>query len=274
MPFGKLMNKSFAVRTLSGIILVIIASFTFIMGGDILLAFCFFISAAGLYELYHVLSFQKSLLAVAGYIAAIIYYILIRFSYEDYLMMYYVLMLMVFMSIFVFRFSDFKTEQVLLAYFGLIYVVTMISYIYKVRMLDDGNYLVWLIILCSWGCDTFAYLVGMMIGKHKLAPVLSPKKSVEGAIGGIIGAAILGVLYASIFKDHLTSIGSPMISIALICMIGAVISQIGDLAASGIKRNYELKDYGKIIPGHGGILDRFDSIIFTAPVIYFLTQYI
>lgn len=97
-----------------------------------------------------------------------------------------------------------------------------------------------------------------------MAPRLSPKKSVEGAIGGILGAALLGFIYAIIFKQ-------PKVEYAVICACAAVISIIGDLAASAVKRNAGIKDYGKIIPGHGGILDRYDSVIFTAPVIYFLS---
>ena len=129
----------------------------------------------------------------------------------------------------------------------------------------------------------------MLIGKHKMAPVLSPKKSVEGGIGGIAGAALIGVLYALAVNHwgnagasivsyavigavggHMLEVESPMLSCALACAIAAVISQIGDLAASAIKRYHNIKDYGKLIPGHGGILDRFDSVIFTAPIIYYL----
>ena len=98
-----------------------------------------------------------------------------------------------------------------------------------------------------------------------MAPVLSPKKSVEGAVGGVIGAALLGTVYGA-------ATGGPMMEYALICAVGALISMVGDLAASAIKRNQEIKDYGTLIPGHGGILDRFDSVIFTAPVIYFLAK--
>ena len=124
-------------------------------------------------------------------------------------------------------------------------------------------------ILCSWGCDTCAYCVGVLIGKHKMAPKLSPKKSIEGGIGGLAGAALLGALYAlAINKWGGASAGVG--EYALICFVGGIISMIGDLAASAIKRNHEIKDYGKLIPGHGGILDRFDSVIFTAPVIYYL----
>lgn len=274
MAVSNLKNKSFLTRTLSGIFLIIIALFTLIAGGDILLAFCLLISIIGLYELYHVMKFQKTILALAGYIATIIYYLLVRFSLEEYLLMFIIIVLMVFLAIFVFGFTKYKAEQVFLAFFGIVYVVLMISFIYKVRIQTDGAYIVWLIIISSWGCDTFAYLTGMTIGKHKLAPVLSPKKSIEGSIGGVIGAAVIGGVFALIFKDDLSSMANPILSVAIICAVGGIISQIGDLAASGIKRNYNIKDYGKLIPGHGGILDRFDSMIFTAPIIYLLLLFI
>ena len=124
--------------------------------------------------------------------------------------------------------------------------------------------LVWLVFLSSWGADTCAYCVGRLFGKHKMAPVLSPKKSVEGAVGGVIGAGLLGFIFAHVFHE-------PTVAYAVICAAGALISMVGDLAASAIKRDKGIKDYGKLIPGHGGVLDRFDSVIFTAPVIYFLS---
>ena len=111
----------------------------------------------------------------------------------------------------------------------------------------------------------------MAIGKHKLAPVLSPKKSIEGAIGGTVGSALVGALFAWLFLIPETGSDAMIWVVALISAAGAVISQVGDLSASAIKRNHDIKDYGKIIPGHGGIMDRFDSVLFTAPVIYFLS---
>ena len=99
-----------------------------------------------------------------------------------------------------------------------------------------------------------------------MSPVLSPKKSVEGAVGGVVGAALLGAIYAAVVQG-------PMLEYAVICAIGALISMVGDLAASAIKRNHNIKDYGTLIPGHGGIMDRFDSVIFTAPVIYYLSMF-
>ena len=146
----------------------------------------------------------------------------------------------------------------------------MLSYVYQTRMLSAGTYIVWLIFLCSWGCDTCAYCVGMLIGKHKMTPKLSPKKSVEGAVGGVIGAALLTVIYGMVFRGAMGSEMSHVWIMAAISAAGALVSMVGDLTASAIKRNYGIKDYGKLIPGHGGILDRFDSVIFTTPLIYFL----
>ena len=113
----------------------------------------------------------------------------------------------------------------------------------------------------------------MLIGKHKMAPVLSPKKSVEGGIGGILGAALNGVLYG-LASNHGGNAGAGILSYAIIGAAGGAISQVGDLAASANKRYHNIKDYGKLIPGHGGILDRFDSVIFTAPIIYYLALFL
>ena len=145
------------------------------------------------------------------------------------------------------------------AMFGILYVGVMLSFIFQTRCLEGGALHVWLIFFASWGCDTCAYCVGKLIGKHKMTPVLSPKKSVEGAIGGVVGAALLGGIYAAATNGEIWEYA-----------LGGLISMVGDLAASAIKRNQGIKDYGTLIPGHGGILDRFDSVIFTAPIIYFL----
>ena len=147
----------------------------------------------------------------------------------------------------------------------------MLSYVYQTRMLAEGAVLVWLIFISSWGCDTCAYCVGVLFGKHKMAPKLSPKKSIEGGVGGILGAALLGAIFAFVVNQWAGVTVNPL-QYALICGVGGMISQIGDLAASGIKRNHGIKDYGKLIPGHGGILDRFDSVIITAPIIYYLSM--
>ena len=245
----------FKTRLLSGILLVIIALATIISGDYVLFFTLLAVSLIGMRELYRAMKVQDekiNLLAAAGYLGAVLYYLAVLLDFERYGVLAIIFVLVL------------HAEQVMAAFFGVVYVGVMLSYIYQTRMIRDGAFLVWLIFLCSWGCDTCAYCVGMLIGKHKMAPVLSPKKSVEGAVGGVAGAALLGVIYAAATQG-------PMLEYAVICAIGALISMVGDLAASAIKRNQGIKDYGKLIPGHGGILDRFDSVIFTAPVIYFLS---
>ena len=145
----------------------------------------------------------------------------------------------------------------------------MLSFVFLTRELEHGVYLVWMIFINSWISDTCAYLTGVMAGRHKLAPVLSPKKSVEGSVGGIVGSALAGALFGY-YLDAVLGTGQLTLLLAAVGGVGSVISQIGDLAASAVKRNYDIKDYGNLIPGHGGIMDRFDSVIFTAPITYFL----
>lgn len=269
----KLMTKSFLERLISGIILVIIALVTIILGKDVLLVTVVAISVIGFYELAKVYGLQWKLPGICGYIATIGYYALIRMDYKEYIIVFFIAYLIVLTGTYVFTFPKFKAEDVMVCFFGMFYVVLMLSYIYQVRMMQDGAYIVWLIFLCSWGCDTCAYLVGVMFGKHKMAPVLSPKKSIEGGIGGVAGAALLGFIYATIFKDKIT-IDNANIIFPIVCAAGGIISQIGDLTASGIKRNHDIKDYSRLIPGHGGILDRFDSVIITAPIIYYLVAFL
>ena len=260
----------FKTRLLSGILLVIIALATIITGGDVLFATLLMISFIGMTEIYKVLEIGGTLLGIAGYVAAVAYYFLLRLNRADLVTMLYILYLILIMVIYVFSYPKYRSEQIMLAFFGLFYVAFMLSYVYQIRMLPQGAFLVWLVFICSWGCDTCAYCVGMLFGKHKMAPKLSPKKSVEGAVGGVVGAALLGVLYAFAMNRFVPGAEADALQYAILCAVGALISMVGDLAASAIKRNHDIKDYGNLIPGHGGILDRFDSVIFTAPIIYYM----
>lgn len=259
----------FKTRLLSGIVLVIVLIGTVGYGGNLLFGLLAVVSLIGMSELYKVVGVQKKILGFAGYLAAVAYYAVLYTKDMEHMTMVFILSLILVMGIYVFAFPEFKAEQVMTVFFGLFYVAVMLSYIYQTRMLPEGDVVVWLIFLSSWGCDTCAYCVGMLIGKHKMAPRLSPKKSIEGGIGGVLGAALLGALF-TLAMNHWGGENVNAAHYALICGIGGIISQVGDLAASAIKRNHDIKDYGKLIPGHGGILDRFDSVIFTAPVIYYL----
>ncbi len=263
----------FKTRLLSGIVLVIVLVVTVGCGGPLLYGILLTASLIGLTELYKVVKIQNHALGVAGYLAAIGYYVLIELNRMEYAVPLFILFLMLVMAVYVFAYPKFRAEQVTMAFFGVFYVAVMLSFVYQTRELPDGGVMVWLIFLSSWGCDTCAYCVGVLFGKHKMAPVLSPKKSVEGGVGGVAGAALLGAVFAAAMNQFAGATVSPLLC-AVICGVGGGISQIGDLCASAIKRNHEIKDYGKLIPGHGGILDRFDSVIFTAPIIYYLTLYL
>ena len=264
----------FKTRLLSGIVLVALALVLIITGGDVLLCALLLISLIGMFELYRILNIEKKAAGIVGYLAAAVFYAHLYHSFLPEMMVFVIGTLVLLMFVYVFTYPDYKTERILAAFFGVFYVAVMISYIYQTRMLERGAYIVWLIFLCSWGCDTCAYCVGVLIGKHKMSPKLSPKKSIEGAVGGVVGSMLLTLLYAWIFREPMQIGTNEMLLLSAISGVGALISMVGDLAASAIKRNYEIKDYGKLIPGHGGILDRFDSVIFTAPVIYFLAAYL
>ena len=260
-------------RLISGVVLVIIALITVIMGGPILAALLMVVSVIGMTEIYKIRAIHYSLLGYIGYIGVILYYICIYMGMTEYMVMLILAMLVAFMAAYVFTFPKYKSEQVMLAFFGVVYVAVMLSHVFLTRMLPLGIFTVWLVFISSWGCDTCAYCVGVLFGKHKMAPVLSPKKSIEGAIGGLVGAGLLGILYGVCINQFSEATVNPFVY-AMICIVGGMISMVGDLAASGIKRDNGVKDYGKLIPGHGGILDRFDSVIFTAPVIYYLALYL
>ncbi len=264
-------------RLVSGIVLVIAALLTMSMGGIPLLLTLLFISMIGYRELTKALlctTDGKRLngLEVAGLLGVCVYYVAIYFSSEfNLLLMCIVAVFMAQMFLYVVTFPKFQASQVLAAFFAFMYAPVMLSFVYLTRACPQGIYMVWMILLSSWGCDTCAYVVGKLIGKKKIFPVLSPNKSLEGCIGGVAGAALLGGLYGHFFVQVAFPEQTVAGIIAFICAVSAVMSMVGDLAASAIKRNNNIKDYGKLIPGHGGIMDRFDSVIVTAPMIYFLT---
>ena len=262
--------KSFLTRLISGIILVCLIAGTCWYGGLALGFFVAVVGYIGLDEFYKVFGMSiRQGVGRAGFLGAVLWTAVMlmtagtKGAEGEFKWLALLVAFMLIMAVYVFTFPKYETSQVLVAFFGVVYVPVMLSFIYLTRMQKGGFFLVWLIFICSWGCDTFAYCTGMLLGKHKLAPVLSPKKSIEGAAGGVAGASALGAVYA-------VCTGAPVVVYAVICAVGAVASQVGDLAASAVKRQHGIKDYGTLIPGHGGVLDRFDSVIVTAPMIYIL----
>lgn len=263
----------FKTRLISGIILLALAITVVLLGDNVLFGAALVVSLIGMFELYRILKVDKKVLGFMGYLAAVTYYALIYFGQFKYLMIFFISFLLLIMITYVVSYPKYRIEQVVITFFGLFYVAVMLSYVYRVHLLDDGAILIWLIFIGSWGSDTCAYCAGMLFGKHKAFPKLSPKKSIEGCIGGIVGAGLLGFLYALALGHKITGLSNPRLAFAIIGAASSIISQTGDLAASAIKRNYDIKDYGRLIPGHGGILDRFDSMIFTAPIVYYLAVF-
>lgn len=151
---------------------------------------------------------------------------------------------------------------------GIIYIPLMIVFLSLLRGMQNGKILIGYAFCAAWGSDCFAYLIGKFFGKHKLTPI-SPKKTVEGSIGGIFGAVLLAIIYNLIIRKFV-SIETYIPSVASIVISLSIIGQFGDLAASSIKRYCGIKDFSQLLPGHGGMLDRVDSLLFIAPFAYIL----
>ncbi len=291
-------------RVISGIVIAVLAVLLGLIGGaplGIVLGLCAFV---GYYELTRALGVHKAgeerlngleitgLAVCAAYYAALI---VLSYFYGDYeregLLLLWgsyapegfihladaltiaavVAVFMVNMILYVLTFPRYEAGQVIDSIFAFLYAPLLIACIYRAQFLPYGKFVYALIFFCAWICDTCAWAVGRAFGKHKMTPVLSPHKTVEGAVGGILGSTALCVLMAWLVDILVPQVPLHLyVPFAVIGVMGALLGMVGDLAASAIKRNHGIKDYGKVIPGHGGIMDRFDSIIFTAPVIYAL----
>lgn len=269
----------FVTRLLSGIVLVILSILFVALGGWALIGMLLFLSLFGFYEMAKALGVYKdkqNILMYWGYFSITVFYVLCGLSLDSVIIvMSLVASFIVYLAIYVFSFPKFEAKDIVNAVFSLIYAPVMLSFVYFTRNTYMGFLIVWMIYISSWGSDTLAYCVGMItkktVGNHQMTPKLSPKKSIEGGIGGILGAALLALLYGKfICTTEATGIENIEWILALIAVFGAMAAMVGDLAASAVKRNVGIKDYGKLIPGHGGVLDRFDSMIFTAPLTFFL----
>ena len=176
-------------------------------------------------------------------------------------------------AISVFSHGKLVLEDVFASYATVFYIMVSFGALVLLRDRDFGLYLVILTLYGPWISDVFAYFCGRLFGRHKLIPDVSPKKTVEGAVGGVVFCALAAVLYGFILKTFIGEINSvSYFALALIGAVIAVISQIGDLIMSHIKRKYGIKDYGFILPGHGGILDRFDSVLGVVPLVVILCE--
>lgn len=268
-------------RIFSGALLVAILIPTLLLGDYVTGVVLALVSLVGIYELLKVFHLETSIPGIITYVIDVIYFALMilidkqiiekgltdTFSFMVITVLFFICLLIVY----VITFPKYKALEIMSCLFIFVYAGVLLSYVYRIRSLEAGVYLVWIIFIASWICDTCAYFSGVFLGKHKAFPVLSPKKTWEGCIGGVIGSVLVALLFAIVFSEQIDgSFGTPKIALPVIVFVCSIISMFGDLAASAIKRDYEIKDYGTLIPGHGGIMDRFDSVIFVAPVVYYM----
>lgn len=245
---------------------------------EVLACFVALIALIGLGEFYKVTGLfkKKSPALCAGFVFTVFIFVLAILAPESMhsslmiIVAAYIFVLMVIMVLFHSRctFAD-----AALSFMGTAYISLFFLHIIFIRQGDYGHLNIWLIFISAWATDTFAYFAGRALGKHKLCPAISPKKTVEGAIGGILGCIVCICVYA-FFCAKYSSAQVNYVSAVIFAVLTSVFSQFGDLAASCIKREHNVKDYGNLIPGHGGILDRFDSALLISPLVYYLTLYL
>ena len=268
-------------RIISGVIMAAGGIVALIVGGYVAGIIVMLIALGAYYELCkacQLIDNEKrpiNAATIIGYLAIILFYINLMWKVATPQIFNPVLLIIVVLwhlAVYVFTYPRFKTGQIMAGVFNLLYAPLMLSYLYPIMTeFENGKFLVVLVFIASSVSDACAYFVGVSIGKHKLAPVVSPKKSIEGSIGGIVGAAVIGLIYGLVLnKCGIFATADVIWGFAIIGGLGSIISQIGDLAASAIKRDHDIKDYSHLIPGHGGIMDRMDSICVTAPIIYYL----
>ncbi|MBR3948198.1 MAG: phosphatidate cytidylyltransferase [Clostridia bacterium] len=245
------------------------------------------ISAMATYELIHVAGGKsKLIIGIAGAVSA---FTVFAVSYKiavPAVGVLYGFYTMLMLAISVFDNKNVRYMDAVMAVFSSIFLPNAFSCIIRLNDINDFNpnfkhyegvFMVGMCFVCSWLTDTFAYIVGSKLGKHKMCPVISPKKSVEGAIGGLVISGLFAPLLLFIFHligmyfwDYPIYGTGYMKYLAIIPITIAVsgVSMVGDLAASVLKRNHDIKDFSKLIPGHGGIMDRFDSCVFVFPTLY------
>ncbi|WP_066507414.1 phosphatidate cytidylyltransferase [Abyssisolibacter fermentans] len=222
----------------------------------------------GLYEFQKVVeAYKLKPFRVTNYITAAIYLslliILPKDKYSIVLQATVVLYTLVLLTIFLFK-DDTKPADIGINLMTIVYVVFTLSHM----IFLNGSIYIWLIFITAWSTDTCAYFIGVFFGKRKLCPKLSPKKTIGGSIAGILGCIISSMIFGYIFKT------GNILQLGLLGLFCSIFAQVGDICASKFKRVAGIKDYGNLMPGHGGILDRFDSIIFTAPIVYYFTLFI
>lgn len=269
-------------RVISGIFIAVFSALFCYLGGIVLATVLTILSIIAYYELSKALGVMPenkiNSLTIVGIMFIAVYYAALYYL-KNFEIMFMIIMFFIIATMFVYvvNYPKYDSKMVISSLFAYIYGAVLMSFMLLVRMysneldLDNHNigiFFVWAILIAAWVSDTCAYFVGVLIGKHKIFPKLSPKKTFEGCFGGVLGSTVGFLIYGYILMHFNIIQPQILILFAILGSLGSVVAQIGDLAASAIKRNNNIKDYGNLIPGHGGIMDRFDSIIFVSPFVY------
>lgn len=266
-------------RTITGVIALPVLAIILIFSNTIIMdIFTAIIACISMYEYFH--CFKATNKANPSQYLGYIYCILIAFTHfvderllTSNLIAIIPVSLVVLFAELVLSKGKKTVTDIAVTMLGICYIPLMLIYLSLVRDMEldhglNGKILIWFVLIASWGSDIFAYFIGRHFGKHKLTAV-SPNKTVEGAVAGVVGAILLGILFA-ILCNTIWGVGINYLLIGCIMAVLSIVGQIGDLAASSIKRYCEIKDFSELIPGHGGMLDRIDSIIFVLPFAYIL----
>ncbi len=233
------------------------------------------VASIALYEFYAAVlgkgkeMLKKLPLIIVGYIVGFAF----MFADTTYILPVAAVGVVVTFALLVLFYSRITFKECTICFAGSVYIFALLRHIFMVRHLENGKFLVFAIFIGAFITDTGAYFTGCFFGKHKLAPKLSPKKTVEGSVGGIVATIFAFFVFAWI-GNYFYGYDISIAGIIITGVILSAVSQLGDLAASAIKREMGIKDYGNIMPGHGGALDRFDSVLFVAPVFWYLNLFV
>ena len=250
-------------RVLSGLIMAPLLAILY-FGGYILFAACFLIGIMAVKEFYNGFKAMdiKPNFGIAV-VATVVLYAIDLFTDDPQWYMLWFFGAVLISLLYLFNIEHRKLEDAMATITGIVYVVFFSFHVTLVDQTGDCSNMVWLIVITAFGTDIMAYFSGFLFGKNKLCPKISPKKTIEGAIGGTIGSIVLSGIFGYFVMPEM------LVHCLVIGLLGSIVAQFGDLTASIFKRKMGIKDYGNLIPGHGGILDRFDSVLFTGPIIYY-----
>lgn len=231
-----------------------------------LLAFVLAVVFLGIKEYHEImLGIEIKAITSLSYTLAIIFPVAMYFNLISVEILF--VMTFIVMTVFSLIFYMQPIKDCAIQLFGIYYLSGMFSYVLKIRVMENGFIYLLLTFLFIWMSDTAAYFVGKFFGKHKLAPHISPNKTVEGSLGGLFFTVLFAFTIANIFQYSVSLM-------MLLAIIVNVFAQLGDLVESAIKRQAKIKDSGNLLPGHGGILDRFDSALFAIPAVYLFLSFV